>query len=147
VFELLLQAEQAMNLGRLDEADRLYRQVVDNDPKSSIAVVGLARVALERGDELGAYHHGRRALEIDPDNPVARHLVMRMTEILAGRGEAPPGSVPAGVEPPPAAQPLAAEPASGPAPTTTPRPAKPPQPAKSSRRGLFGRLLGRKRRS
>jgi tetratricopeptide (TPR) repeat protein len=89
VIEILLEAERALTHGRIEEADRLYRQVAERDPKSAIAVVGLARVALERGDDLAAYLHGRRALAIDPENPTARHLVMRMGEVLAGRGEAP----------------------------------------------------------
>jgi tetratricopeptide (TPR) repeat protein len=89
VIEILLEAERALMHGRIEEADRLYRQVAERDPKSAIAVVGLARVALERGDDLAAYLHGRRALAIDPENPTARHLVMRMGEVLAGRGEAP----------------------------------------------------------
>ena len=33
-----------------------------SDPQNSIAVVGLARVALERGDDLSSYLLARRAL-------------------------------------------------------------------------------------
>jgi hypothetical protein len=32
----------------------------------------------------------RRALRLDPDNPMASHLVMRMAEILRARGDALP---------------------------------------------------------
>ncbi len=86
----MLEAERAMAVGLLDQAERLYRQVATADPKNSIAVVGLARVALERGDERTTYLEARRALAMDPDNPMASHLVMRMAEVLQGRGETLP---------------------------------------------------------
>lgn len=161
MIELLIEAERAMTHGRLDEADRLYRQVAEGDPRKSIAVVGLARVALDRGDDLGAYLHARRALALDPDNPTAQHLVMRMSEVLAGRGEMPPGTAsevqargpapappsrprPMEAPPPPAAErprePASAEPVEpGLGPDTSPPAARKP--------GVIGRLLGRRRRS
>ena len=82
MIELLLQAERALSVGLLDRAETLYRQVAAADPRNSIAVVGLARVALERGDELEALELGRRALEIDPENSAAQRLVQRLEEVL-----------------------------------------------------------------
>ena len=158
MIEMLLEAERALTHGLVDQAERLYRQVAAADPRNSIAAVGLARVALERGDEQGAYLHARTALRIDPENPAAQHLVMRMTEVLAGRGEKVPEAD--GV--------VAAErPAAGPADSSSPRAAPPsvpaasppgaerveptahpvPDPAGRSRPGLIGRLLGRRRKS
>jgi thioredoxin-like negative regulator of GroEL len=127
MIEVLLEAERALTHGLIDQAERLYRQVAQNDPKSSIAVMGLARVALERGDDRAAYLHGHAALVIDPDNPAAQHLVMRLTEVMAGRGETPPtveAPLPSGT---------------GPAPEETP-------PKRTGSTGLIGRLLGRRRR-
>ena len=87
---MMLEAERAMAVGLLDQAERYYAQVAAADPKNSIAVVGLARVALERGDQGGAYTFARRALAMDPDNPMASHLSQRMAEIMGGRDEALP---------------------------------------------------------
>ena len=87
---MMLEAERALAVGLIDQADRLFGQVVAADPRNSIAMVGLARVALERGDERGAYLAAKRALAIDPDNPMASHMAMRMAEILRARGETLP---------------------------------------------------------
>jgi len=134
MIEMLFEAERALTFGLLDQAERQYRQVADSDPKNSIAVVGLARVALERGDDRAAYVFARRALAIDADNPAAQHLVMRLAEVMAGRGETAPAN-----------EPEAAEPAQ----TTVAPPPPITSAVKSMPRkqpGLMGRLLGRKRR-
>jgi len=85
VIELLLQAERALAVGLLDQAERLYGQVVGADPRNAIAVVGLARVAIERGDDRKAHELAHRALAIDPENAAAIRLVARLEEILADR--------------------------------------------------------------
>jgi Flp pilus assembly protein TadD len=123
MIEMMLEAERAMGIGLIDNAERLYRQVVAIDPKNSIAVTGLARVALERGDQRGAYTFARRALALDADNPVAGHLAMRMAEQMRNRGEALPD------EPAVAGEPAA---------DGTPG-------ADSARPGLVGRLFRRGR--
>jgi hypothetical protein len=141
MIEILLEAERALTHGLVDQAERLYGQVAAADPRNSIAAVGLARVALERGDELGAYLHARTALRIDPENPAAQHLAMRMAEVLAGRGEAvpdPDGGIPAeDADAPLSPDPVGFKPAVHPA----------EKPAARPRRGLIGRLLGRRRKS
>jgi predicted Zn-dependent protease len=125
MIEMMLEAERAMGIGLIDNAERLYRQVVAIDPKNSIAVTGLARVALEHGDQRGAYTFARQGLALDPDNPVAGHLAMRMAEQMRNRGEALPEdpASPANLKP-------AQEPAEDPA---------------SARPGLVGRLFRRGR--
>ena len=138
MIEVLIEAERALTHGLIDQAERLYRQVADNDPKSSIAVMGLARVALDRGDDRTAYLHGRAALAIDPDNPAAQHLVMRLTEVMAGRGETLPdvaGSPPRG------------EAETAPASTPPASLAPPGTPARAKPNGLLGRIMRRRPRS
>jgi hypothetical protein len=122
MIEVLLQAESALSLGLLDQAEILYRQVVIADPRNSIAVVGLARVTLERGDEPGALAQARRALAIDGENAAARRMVQRLEEVLAYRAEpARATDVPA-----PTGLPAPTGPES--APTPSAEPAAPPVP-------------------
>ena len=92
MIELLLQAEGALSVGLLDRAETLYRQVERADPRNAIAVVGLSRVALERGRQQDALELARRALAIDPENVAAQRMVQRLEEVLAYRGEELPGS-------------------------------------------------------
>lgn len=79
MIELLLAAERLLARGELDAAGRLFEQVAEADPRNAIAVVGLARVADRRGDRDAAATFARRALEIDPDDPAAAHLLESLT--------------------------------------------------------------------
>jgi tetratricopeptide (TPR) repeat protein len=107
-MEQLLQAERLLVVGLLDQAEALYRHVAEEDPRNALALTGLSRVALERGDDMAAHELAARALTIDPENVAAIRLESRMREVLAARGVsvapltggAPPGAVPpAGAEP------------------------------------------------
>jgi hypothetical protein len=98
-------------------------------------VVGLARVALERADDLGAYLLARRALVIDPENEAARRLALRLEEVLATRGE--PVADPMPPAPPPS--PGTAVPEAGP----PEPPAAPAGPSEAPRRSLIDRLRRR----
>ena len=167
MIEVLLQADRLLTLGMLDQAERLYEQVAQADPRNAIAVVGLARVAVERGRDEQAYVLARRALDVDPENVAAFRLAARLEEMLAGRGrplpEVPgPATVaslvpsPDPAPPPPTpgrdtrtTPPPAAPATHAPAPATPASPPAPPTPAPTRRRskpGLLGRLFGRRRR-
>ena len=134
MIELLLEAERAMSFGRVDRAEEIYRQVATADPRNSIAVVGLARVALERTDDLGAYLLARRALVIDPENDAARRLATRLEEVLATRGE-------------PVTDPLPAPPPRAPEPELELAPGSPSQPGSPARPASMAPDAGRGRRS
>jgi outer membrane biosynthesis protein TonB len=115
MIEILLQAERALSMGMIDQAERMYRQAADADPRNSIAVVGLARVALERGDDPAAWRFAQAALLIDGENVAAQRLAGRLEEVWAYRGESLPdvarteaaaaGATPADTEDDDAAQP------------------------------------------
>lgn len=117
-----------MEMGRVDAAETLYRQVADADPRNAMAVVGLARVALEHGDEPEAYRVAHRALAIDPENSAAQRMVTRLAEVLRYRGE--PVPAPELVPDPPA--PITAAP--------QPEMASPESAADTARRSLLDRL-------
>ena len=123
MIELLLEAERALSVGMLDQAERLYRQVAASDPRNAIAIVGLARIALERDDETTALALGEQALAIDPDNGAARRLVDRLVEVRTHRGVG--GYVP-------------------PSPDRTAGPAPPTEAETPRRPGLLRRILGRR---
>jgi hypothetical protein len=74
-IERLLEAARALEAGDLARAEQIYRQVAEADPRSSIAMVGLARVALRRGSESEGLRLAKAALAIDPESPAARRLV------------------------------------------------------------------------
>jgi predicted Zn-dependent protease len=75
MIEPLLEAERLLKAGANAEAERLYRQVAEADPRNAIARAGWARVALERGDAAAAADRARAALAIDPGNPIARQVL------------------------------------------------------------------------
>lgn len=131
MIELLLEAERALSFGRVDRAEALYRQVAAADPGNSIAVVGLARVALEHADDAGAYLLARKALTIDPENEAAQRLVTRLDEVMRTRGE----TVPAPPD----------EPHEPPAPKAVTEPAPQEEPKAARRRSIIDRLRLRRR--
>jgi tetratricopeptide (TPR) repeat protein len=150
VIEILLAAERAISFGQLDQAERLYRQVAEADPRNSIAVVGLARVALDRGEDDESLALAREALTIDPENEAARRLVLRLEEIREARGETvpvPAASRATGATAPAAPRPNAPAATTPPVATTPPaRPAAAPAASAATaahRRSLLDRLRGR----
>jgi Tfp pilus assembly protein PilF len=135
MIESLLQAERLLVVGQIDGAEKIYESTLAADPRNSIAMVGLARVALERGDDRLAYRHTCDALDIDRQNAAALRLEARLSEVLAARGE--PVERPAWLDrpAPPARKSFGTDAQAAPRPQHAAEP-KPPK-----RRGLLGRIL------
>lgn len=104
---MLLQADRLLTVDMVDQADAVYRRVAEQDPRNAIAVVGMARCALARGDDHEAYRLASRALGIDPENDMARRMTARMAEVLAHRDGPRPGASPTTPTTAPAAAPTA----------------------------------------
>ena len=67
----LAEAYGALVRGDFVTAEHQYKLVLANDPVSLDAYLGLATAAASTGNDSGAQAYYRRALEIDPKNPVA----------------------------------------------------------------------------
>ena len=78
MFELLLQADEALAQGSLDEAAQLYSQLLALDPANAIAMAGLARIALERGDTEQARILSEKALAMDPHAAFAARVIQAL---------------------------------------------------------------------
>jgi putative thioredoxin len=84
---LVEQAEQEESSGRLEEADRSFREVLASDPNHVRAALGAGRLAIERGD-LG---EGRRLLEPLRPDPEAERLLaaIEVSEWASPDGDGP----------------------------------------------------------
>ncbi len=91
MIEPLLHAERLLLMGMLDQAEAVYRRTVEHDPRNAIAVMGLARVAVERGEMEEAHVQAARALRIDPENAAAAAMEARTAELLGRRPGGQPG--------------------------------------------------------
>ena len=140
MIEQILQADRYLQVDQVEKARTVYQKVVDMDPGNALAVVGLARCALADGDDQRAYELASRALEIDPENDMARRMEARLSEILTTRGQ--PVERPAEASTPSATEMRTVvteapdertdEPAAG---STATRPEAPPAPTPKARTG------------
>ena len=84
-YEKQIQADRLLTYGLLDHAEKLYEEVLEAEPGNVEVAFGLARVALERGDEQLAYERVKLALKINPRFDDAVRLEQRLAEIIATR--------------------------------------------------------------
>jgi len=69
---LLPQAYAALQSGQLDQAQRLYSDVLGAEPKSIDALLGLAAVAVRQGNSEEATRRYLHLLELEPQNALAQ---------------------------------------------------------------------------
>lgn len=91
MIERLLAGDAALARDDLEVADRLFGQVAEADPRNAIAVVGLARIAVRRGELGRARELVERALAIDPDEAAAGRL---LAQLDLERTASEPGTAP-----------------------------------------------------
>ena len=94
-WERLMAADRLLLYDLLDQAEAAYVAILADRPLTSEAAFGLARVALERGNQALAYQRVKQAVEINPRNDDAQRLYQRLTEILAANPDEPQQRAPA----------------------------------------------------
>ena len=72
---LLFHAQALFDAGRLEISDQTFRRAMELDPSSSHAYLGLARIALGRGDLPGSQGYLLKALDIHPGHGEAHGLL------------------------------------------------------------------------
>ena len=73
-----MQAYDALQGNRIADAQRLYSQVAQEEPRNVDALLGLAAIALAQGDTGQAGRLYSRALEIEPRNALAQAGLMSL---------------------------------------------------------------------
>jgi tetratricopeptide (TPR) repeat protein len=72
VAPVVKDAYQALQEGRLDKAENLYRNALQGEARNVDALLGLAAIAAQRGQVQQAIGFYEQALEIEPRNPTAQ---------------------------------------------------------------------------
>jgi Tfp pilus assembly protein PilF len=74
----LTEAYQALNAGNVEQAQRLYAQLLRNEPENIDALLGAAAVAGQQGDTEQASRHYLKLLELEPRNAFAQAGLISM---------------------------------------------------------------------
>ena len=70
--QLIDRAFDALNADRLDDAQRDYQRALRDDPRNTDVLLGLASIALRRGQPEAAQAHFVKILELDPNDASAQ---------------------------------------------------------------------------
>jgi len=76
--ETAAEAAQALESGSADEAEQRFRQVLEQEPGHSGALVGLAAIALDRGDHAEARDFAEKVEAGTPEHAQAAALLARL---------------------------------------------------------------------
>ncbi len=83
----LAAAYSALQAGRLEEAEQLYRRALEVDPRQPDALLGLAAAAEQRGATADAIALYRRVLTLQPDHPLALAAVAELSAASDGAAQ------------------------------------------------------------
>jgi Tfp pilus assembly protein PilF len=72
VNPLLTEAYGALAAGNLESSQRLYNQLIKNDPRNVDALLGLAAIATQQGDRDTATRQYVKVVELEPRNALAQ---------------------------------------------------------------------------
>ena len=75
---LLTEAYAALNTGNLDASQRLYNQVLRSEPANIDALLGLAAIATQQGNNEEATRRYLKILELDPRHALAQAALVGM---------------------------------------------------------------------
>lgn len=76
----LREGYQALTEGRMDDAERLYQEVIAKQPHERDALLGLAVIAHRQQQSARALELYRQVLREDPDNPTATSALITLSE-------------------------------------------------------------------
>lgn len=76
----VLQAYQAWQQGRLNEATALYQTALQQQPANMDALLGLAAIASQRSQPDQAVRYYSKALQLDPHNPTAQAGLINLAD-------------------------------------------------------------------
>ncbi len=73
-----MQAWEALQRGQFAQAEALYEKVEHAEPQNVDALLGLAAIAVQRGNSELATRHYSRALELEPRNATAQAALISL---------------------------------------------------------------------
>jgi tetratricopeptide (TPR) repeat protein len=76
---MISEAFKAYQSGQFESAERLYRNVLQDDPENRDIHLGLAAIAINKGDRESAYGHYLTLLDLNPDDAFALSALISLS--------------------------------------------------------------------